>query len=248
MRPVDYDAVAPEYNRRYDTNEFDGIRATLRAFVAGATGITVEVGCGTGHWVADLAGSSAHPVVGLDPSLGMLRRARDAMPLALLVRSAAEALPFSDGSIARLYCVNALHHFQKPSAFAAECRRVLRPGGGVLTIGLDPHVGTDQWWVYDYFPTALEADRLRYPSSARISEWFAAEGFERMTTAVAQRIPAVEPFDVALERGRVERASTSQLLVITDEAYAAGRAQLLAERPPLRADLRLYASTAWRAV
>jgi ubiquinone/menaquinone biosynthesis C-methylase UbiE len=245
VRPVDYDSVASDYNRRYETNAFEGIRATLRGFVADSHGPVVEVGCGTGHWIGELAGAGVPYVVGLDLSLGMLRRARAALPLAPFVRGAAEALPFADGSLDRLFCVNALHHFPTPSRFIAECRRVLRPGGGVLTIGLDPHVGQDQWWIYEYFPSALDADRRRYPSAPTIRAWFAAEGFERRTTTIAQHIPGAEPFDLALERGRLDRNSTSQLLVISDEAYEAGRARLLAERPALRADLRLYASTAW---
>ena len=86
----------------------------------------------------------------------------------LLVRGTAERLPWADASFDRVFCVNALHHFFDARAFVTECRRVLRAGGGLLTIGLDPHTGLDRWWVYDFFPAALEADRQRYASTASI--------------------------------------------------------------------------------
>jgi hypothetical protein len=48
-----------------------------------------------------------------------------------------------------------------------------------------------------------------------------------------------------MNRGRIDRRSTSQLMVISDEDYAAGMRRMVAEQPVLRADLRLYATTAW---
>jgi len=55
-----------------------------------------------------------------------------------------------------VYSINALHHFDDRSAHFAEARRVLRPGGGILTIGLDPHTGKDRWFIYDFlFPGTL---------------------------------------------------------------------------------------------
>jgi SAM-dependent methyltransferase len=147
----------------------------------------------------------------------------------------------------RVLCVNALHHFQNRAAVFAECARVLRPGGAFLTIGLDPHTGTDTWWIYDYFPAALLADRSRYPATATIRADLFAVGFAEVTTRVAQHLPAAMPFDEAVSKGVANRSSTSQLMVISDEDFAAGQARLMAERPQLQADLRLYATTAWKA-
>ena len=46
-----------------------------------------------------------------------------------------------------------------------------------MTVALDPHTGTDQWWVYDYFEGTLEIDRQRYPSCDQIREWMSDAGF-----------------------------------------------------------------------
>ena len=148
MQPVDYDAIAADYDRRYARYDFSGIAAALRSFLSGASqGRVLEVGCGTGHWLAQIG--AAHDVVGVDPSSAMLRRARRAAPGARVLRATAEALPLRDRCVDRVFFINALHHVRDLVATLAGCRRVLRPGGGFLSIGLDPHSGADRWWVYD---------------------------------------------------------------------------------------------------
>lgn len=122
----------------------------------------------------------------------------------------------------------------------------MRPGGAFLSIGLDPHTGVDRWWIYDYFPGALVADRRRYPATPRLREMLVAAGFYASRTEIVQHLPAERAFDVAVERGHLERQSTSQLMVISDAEYEAGMRRLHEERPTLRSDLRLYATVARR--
>jgi len=242
---VDYDIVAPTYDTRYERNRYDGVRAVLQRFI-GEPGCVdaAEVGCGTGHWLAELRGR-IRTAAGLDLSAGMLQRARTAAPYARIARGRAENLPWVAGSFDRIFCINALHHFDDADAFMIEARRVLRPGGALLTIGLDPHTGLDTWWIYDYFPSALKADRARYQPTATIRERLEAAGFVEAVTEVAQHMPAAIPFTVAKERGFVDRRATSQLMVISDAEYEEGLRRLSAEQPVLHADLRLYATVGW---
>lgn len=155
-------------------------------------------------------------------------------------------------SVDRIVCVNALHHFSDPASFLAEARQILRPDGGVLSIGLDPHEGRDRWWIYDSFPDALEADCARYLATAELRRLTTAAGFVDCPTAEAQHMPAELPVRVAIERGMLERNATSQLMVISDDAYQSGIERIRSmppapgdHEPMLRADLRLYATTEW---
>jgi ubiquinone/menaquinone biosynthesis C-methylase UbiE len=243
--PVNYDLIAPAYDRRYERNRFDGIAAVLDRFIGQTHSVDVaEVGCGTGHWLAPLRGR-VHTVAGLDLSPNMLQRARTAAPAALLARGRAERLPWATGAFDRVFCINALHHFDDAGTFMLEARRVLRPGGGLLTVGLDPHAHLDRWWIYDYFPGSLQADRARYPPAAMIRERLEAAGFTQAATEIAQHIRATMPFAVAAEQGLIDRHSSSQLMVISDGEYEDGLQRLSAEQPALETDLSLYATTGW---
>jgi ubiquinone/menaquinone biosynthesis C-methylase UbiE len=246
MRRVDYGEIAGFYDRRYATNDFASVEHVLRDFIGAARSVA-ELGCGTGHWLEFVATFCQRPfVVGLDRASAMLARAHLAAPAAGLVRGTADRLPWVSAAFDRVFAVNALHHFSDHDAVFAECVRVVCAGGAFMTIGLDPHAGHDFWWIYDYFPAALVADRLRYPSAASIRAKLSSAGFEHVETIVAQRISARIAFEEAETKGLVERNSTSQLLVIDDADWAAGLARLQLERPTLCADLRLYATIGWR--
>lgn len=245
-RVVDYDTVAPVYDQRYTQQRYEGIRACLVRFIEHAHGPIIEVGCGTGQWLAALSSSRATLVAGIDMSHGMLAEAAARAPRAGLVRGTALQLPFSSGSCDRLFCINALHHFPDHRAFLREALRVLRPNGGLLSIGLDPHIAADAWWIYEYFPSARTADAARFPSTADVRSQLVAAGFSAVQTIVAEHIQGEASCEVAQAQGLLDRRSTSQLMVISDDEYAAGLRHIEAERPTLRASLHLYATTAWK--
>jgi ubiquinone/menaquinone biosynthesis C-methylase UbiE len=246
MQPVNYEQVAESYDRRYATNDFSAIERTLRDFLGTADSVA-ELGCGTGHWLQvaqrTVPGSF---VVGLDRAWAMATRAAATEPRAAVIRGSADLLPWSDEAFDRVFCINALHHFPALPGVFRECARVTRSGGAFMTVGLDPHLGNDRWWIYDFFPSALAADRARYPSGVSVRGYLAAAGFERIETFVAQHLPARVTFDEAESKGYVDRHSTSQLLVIDDAEWFAGTARLQRERPVLYADLRLYATIGWK--
>jgi ubiquinone/menaquinone biosynthesis C-methylase UbiE len=247
IRPVDYDTVAAGYSNRYVQNDYSGVSQALIQFATShriADGRILEVGCGTGHWLRYLREFGIIGI-GIDPSSAMLGLARTTVtPNLCLIRGHAEALPLRSRCFSGVFCINALHHFIDPAAFFREARRVVEPGGGLLTVGLDPHTGRDRWWIYDYFPNALVADQARYRPSHAIREMMTAAGFQECETQEVQHLPRALSVDEAITRGFLNRTSTSQLMVITDEDYQLGmvkiRADNIHEDLVLRADLRLY--------
>ena len=250
-RRVDYDQIATTYDRRYQQNDYSGVEAALIAFVGERFDQRVlEVGCGTGHWLRLLCGSGTR-VTALDASAQMLARAKTQARRAALVQGLAERLPWTSESFDRVFCINAFHHFQDKAAFLSEAMRVLRPGGLMMTVGLDPHAGVDRWYIYEYFENALEIDRRRYPASSQIREWMQAAGFDDCVTREIQHMPVRLAAREALEQGRLEKSATSQLSVLTDEEYGRGidrireaieSAEVRGESLCLGADLRLYAT------
>ena len=247
---VDYDLVAPSYDRRYVERDYSGIGRTLRGF-APAGGDVLEVGCGTGHWL-ELLRQWRCEVIGLDPSAEMLRGAQGRDDRAPLARGRAERLPFRARSFDLVVVINALHHFEDKPRFVAEAMRVLRPGGRIVTMGLDPGSGVDEWYIYHYFGGTLEVDRARYPRCDTIAAWLRQSGFSAVSTAVAHHMSESEEARSYLERGALSRHATSQLSLLSDDEYRTGvegirRDIALAESEgrihKLWAELRIYATS-----
>ena len=223
---VNYDQIAPTYNQRYTVDEFAGIATALRSLTqAVGTERVLEVGCGTGRWLAELH-PIARQVYGMDLSLGMLQQARQRPGSLALICGHASHLPFPDAVFDLLFCVNAFHHFPQPRAFISEARRLLRPGGALAIAGMDPHAGRDRWYLYDYFAETRETDLRRFSSSGTILDWMVATGFERVTWRVVEHIKGQHVGRAVLEDPILQKHGTSQLALLTDEAYAAGRARL----------------------
>ena len=255
-RVTDYNGVAERFDRRYSLYGYDGVRDTVLNFVGPVPLATLEVGCGTGHWLAAVESQSANTsaerfLAGIEPSAPMLARARGAAPGARLVRARAEALPLRDATFDRIFCINALHHFVDRHRFFAEARRILKPGGAVLTIGKDPHTERDAWWVYDYFEETREIDLSRFARVRTLRGDLATAGFAWAESFEAEHIDVVHPAAEALATGVVDRAFTSQLTVLSDEEFARGVARLRAAdaeaggQLQLVADFRLYATIGW---
>lgn len=244
---VDYDRIAPTYRARYAQNDYAGVETAMRSIVEDRRAI-LEVGCGTGHWLTRFEGPDCR-VFGVDASAGMLRRADPSLIGRSLTRGVAGDLPFTAGAFDCAFVINALHHFPSKRASIEEAARVLRPGGRFATVGLDPSTGIDQWYIYDYFPRALEADLQRYPSTDRIRSMMADAGFTEISTSVAQHIPASEPAQEYLESPAFHRHATSQLSLLTDDEFEDGveriwndvrEGERTGTAASLTADLRLY--------
>lgn len=117
-------------------------RLDLPQAVLGLAGLSgdetvVDVGCGNGAYLAELARRGhAGPVLGVDFSVGMLDAARGRAPEASLSAGDATALPLRDNASDLTLAMHMLYHVPEPAAAVRELRRVTRPGGKVL-VGLN---------------------------------------------------------------------------------------------------------------
>jgi ubiquinone/menaquinone biosynthesis C-methylase UbiE len=219
---VNYDQIATVYHQRYAVNRLEGVAAALKSVVesVGAERV-LETGCGTGRWLAELR-DVVPEIYGLDAAPGMLEQVCLQHVQANLVCGRASQLPFRDDTFDFVFCVNALHHFDQPHVFVSEARRLLRPGGALAVITMDPHAGRDHWYLYDYFDGTCTADLRRFPSSGTIVDWMVAAGFEHVDWRVAEHIRRSFVGREVLADYFLQKHSTSQLVLLTDEAYTAG--------------------------
>lgn len=250
---TDYEEVSHSYDTRYARHGYPGIWRSVRDFVGDPKARVLEVGCGTGHWLVQLA-AHGHAVAGVEPAVGMLEKARDKLPDARLLRASAEHLPLADASFDRVLMINAVHHFRDRARAFCEARRVLTSGGGVLSIALDPSAGRDSWCIYDYFEGTRERDCERFPTSEALRCELSAAGFSRRQSYVAEYIDHELPVREALSSGALDRHVTSQLSELSDERYRAGIAAIEADADAaeargdvltLHARLHLFATVGW---
>ncbi|MEW9547298.1 methyltransferase domain-containing protein [Nonomuraea sp. NPDC050783] len=96
----------------------------------------VDVGCGGGRAVAELAGRGAR-AIGVDLGEEMIEVARHRWPEADFRLGDACALPLEDGSVAGYRADKLFHQLADPLKALAEARRVLVPGGRVVLVGQD---------------------------------------------------------------------------------------------------------------
>ncbi len=128
--------------------------AALRGAGLGPTPRLLDVGCSTGHLLADLrAAFPGAELAGVDAEAAGLRSAHEAVPDVPLMYASATDLPFADGVIDGLVALNLLEHLEDDVAALAEFRRVLRTGGrAVVVVPANPSL-------YDYYDAHLRHER-----------------------------------------------------------------------------------------
>ena len=93
----------------------------------------LEVGCGTGRLLLQLAGRG-QPLWGCDLSAAMLRQARRQVgPAVPLCRARTQALPFSHSSFDTVVCTFPAGYIRDAQTWA-EFERVLAPGGRAVVV------------------------------------------------------------------------------------------------------------------
>jgi ubiquinone/menaquinone biosynthesis C-methylase UbiE len=190
----------------------------------------LDLGCGTGTWVAAQSATFNEPGVsflGTDPFLAMLTGARS-KGVARVVCARAEYVPFVDAAFDYLVSSFNFHHFSDKDRALSEAARVLAVNGGVIRINnIEPDASED-WWIYQYFPETVSMDAARFWSADRTAAALETRGFELSV----ERQPATE-MAAPEALADAERRVISQLVLLDDDAYARGvaRLQKAAERP-----------------
>jgi SAM-dependent methyltransferase len=127
----------------YRTRDVVRRRRLVREAVAAAPGERIlDVGCGPGYYVAELAEEVGPDgtVTGVDQSPAMLAVARDrceSLSGTSFSEGEATALPFGDASFDAVLSVQVMEYVPDVPAALAEIHRVLRPGGRVVLWDID---------------------------------------------------------------------------------------------------------------
>ncbi len=103
-----------------------------REMVAGASGRVLEVGRGTGLTLRHYPESTE--LIGLEPAVDSLARARRRVPGVALINGTAESLPFDEASFDLVVSSLVFCSVDHPLRGLAEIRRVLKPQGKLIML------------------------------------------------------------------------------------------------------------------
>jgi SAM-dependent methyltransferase len=212
---IDYDSIAYEYARHRHVHP--GVLRDLRS----TSGIdsasrVLEVGCGTGNYIAALEKSAGCEGWGIDPAPEMLAQAMARSPNISFERGHSEQLPFLTDFFDLVFSVDVIHHVTDRHAYFAEAHRVVRRGGKVCTV-------TDSEWIIRhrpplaiYFPETIEVDLERYPRIPDLRDEMAEAGFKEIGENLVEF-----PYKLTDTEAYRDKAFSS-LHLIADQAFQAG--------------------------
>jgi cytosine/adenosine deaminase-related metal-dependent hydrolase/SAM-dependent methyltransferase len=118
---------------------------TLLPAVSGLN--VVDLGCGTGRWLAVLSQQTPRHLIGVDSCPEMLgQAARKLNGAATLVLANCNELPLPRASADLVLCSFLTSYIPDLAKFAGQVRRILRPGGAVFVSDLHPTTSARLSW------------------------------------------------------------------------------------------------------
>jgi SAM-dependent methyltransferase len=186
----------------------------------------LDIGCGTGNYTDLFQKLTGAQVFGVDPSEGMLEKAREKNEYVTYKIGQADNIPFENDFFDFVYMTDVIHHVPDINAMFAELRRVLRSPdpklgkpGGVGCIVTQSHQQIEARPIARYFPATAVVDKERYPDIPEIIEAANAQNF---TQTKGEILPekSIDLDDRFLEL--VRKKGYSMLHLISDEAYQIG--------------------------
>jgi len=134
-----FDATAPDYDHverllSLGTGRWYRRQALMRAGLSAGMNV-LDVAVGTGLVAREALAITGRPrfVTGLDPSIGMMRQAVDALGIAAVL-GVGEQLPLASGQFDFLSMGYALRHLSDLNRAFLEFHRVLKPGGRLCVL------------------------------------------------------------------------------------------------------------------
>jgi SAM-dependent methyltransferase len=205
----------PEYGRRRRTDP--RIEALVQAAL-GDTRTVVNVGAGAGSYEP----ADRH-VIAVEPSRSMRsQRPAERVPA---IDAIAEQLPLDDGSVDAAMAMITVHQWADGEQGLRELRRVARDRVVVLTFDGN---ALDRFWLAEYAPELIAAERRRYPKIDRICELLGGAAVQEVPIPIDCVDGFTEAFYARPESflDRAVRAAQSAWSFVSEEEVEASVARL----------------------
>lgn len=225
MQQVNYN----EISKIYDTvREGDVILINhfLQELPPAASLNILDVGCGTGNYanLFQKATQSKHcQVYGIEPSEGMISKARQKNSQVIFRQATAEDIPFEADFFDFVYMTDVIHHIPDVRKMFAEIQRILKPQGKVC-IATQSHRQIEKRPIAQFFPGTVRVDQERYPD---IDQVIAAGQFRGLVYLKQEILFEGEAVDLGADFLELARKKGySMLHLLTEEEYQIGLRKL----------------------
>ncbi len=215
-------------------------RRSYELLQAGPGSRVVDVGCGAGTAVAELAAIGAD-AVGIDAAEEAVAFAREHHPDCRFEVGDAQRLPFPDRSLDGYRAEKLYHALDDPDKACAEAHRVLVPGGRIVLVGQDWElfvIDSDDPVLTRTIVTAAAADMVHGRVARRYRNLLLDTGFDDVSCEVHTAVltdPALALFVVTrLATGAVQAGAVSEARAdawLDDQRLRADRDRLLVAIP-----------------
>jgi ubiquinone/menaquinone biosynthesis C-methylase UbiE len=215
---LNYDQISTTYDNVRQA-DLDLVTHLAREANITDASCVLDIGCGTGNY-ADLLQRLTHAhVFGVEPSEGMLTKARQKNPNLVIQQSDAEHLPFEASAFDFVYMTDVIHHIPHIDIMFAEVVRVLKPNARVCIV-TQSHRQIDNRPISSFFPATAVVDKARYPDIPQIISAATAQNltFLKSESQNEGKLVILDEAFLTL----VKTKGYSMLRLISDNDYQAG--------------------------
>lgn len=178
MRKINYNEISRIYDDVRDA-DVELINRFLDEVDTNEYTRVLDIGCGTGNYTSLFQRVSGCEMYGIDPSAGMLEKAKDKNPKIDIRVGNAAKIPHPDGYFDFIYMTDVIHHVPDMGRMFVEIGRVLKLGGK-LCIMTQSHQQIDMRPTSKFFPGTATADKARYPALDTINQTAIMNGFSML--------------------------------------------------------------------
>ncbi|MFX1313067.1 MAG: class I SAM-dependent methyltransferase, partial [Promethearchaeota archaeon] len=174
MGEINYDQFSQTYDlsRKENTKTVNDL---VRFTYIDQNSLLLDLGCGTGNYTNALK-QFVKNVIGLDLSLGMIKKARDKFPNLHYTNANVMNLPFRKNIFSGLYLIQVIHHIKDKFILLKEAHRVLWKKGNIAIHTCSQDQIYTYWYTH-YFPEGLKAELKRFLTIEELKLLLKKSGF-----------------------------------------------------------------------
>jgi len=225
MQPVDYNEISKIYD---EVREADIILINhfLQELPSDDALNILDIGCGTGNYTdlfQKVTQEKHYQVHGIEPSEGMISKARQKNSHIIFQQATAEDIPAEDHFFDFVFMTDVIHHIPDIRKMFSEIHRILKRQGKIC-IATQSHQQIEKRPIAQFFPGTVRVDKGRYPD---LDEIIAAAQSGRLTYLKQEILfeeKAVELGTDDLEL--VRKKGYSMLHLLTEQEYQTGLRKL----------------------